>query len=58
MLKKIGSFYVGMVVGVVFGSIVATLTTYYILDNDDGLEDTKVMTILGIQDCLQERINE
>ena len=55
-IKKLGAGYIGFATGVVFGAIVATLTSYYIFDAAGG--DISQMEILGIQECLIERINE
>ena len=55
-IKKIGTSYIGFAVGTIFGSIVATLTSYYVFSIALGEPDAA--TIYGIQDCLIERINE
>ncbi len=55
-MKKLGAGYVGFIIGVIFGAVVATLTSYYIFDAAGG--DISQMEILGIQECLIERINE
>ena len=55
-MKKLGSTYVGFAVGVIFGSIVATLTSYSIFAIAGGnLEQAE---LLQIRECLVERINE
>ena len=56
MLKKLGSGYVGFSVGVIFGAIVATLTSYGIFSISVGKVDSA--TIFGIQDCLIEKLDE
>ena len=53
--KKLGAGYIGFATGVVFGAIVATLTSYYIFETALGSPDAG--KILQIQECLQERIN-
>ena len=53
--KKLGAGYIGFATGVVFGAIVATLTSYYIFEAALGSPDAG--RILQIQECLQERIN-
>ena len=55
-MKNLGAGYVGFIIGVIFGAVVATLTSYYIFDAAGG--DISQMEILGIQECLIERINE
>ena len=53
--KKLGAGYIGFAVGVIFGSIIATLTSYYIFEA--ALGSPSAGKILQIQECLQERIN-
>ena len=53
--KKLGAGYIGFATGVVFGAIVATLTSYYIFEAALGSPDAA--RIFQIQECLQERIN-
>ena len=53
--KKLGAGYLGFAMGVVFGAIVATLTSYYIFEAALGSPDAG--RILQIQECLQERVN-
>tara|TARA_R110002012_G_scaffold116175_4_gene263631 strand:- start:1596 stop:1769 length:174 start_codon:yes stop_codon:yes gene_type:complete len=53
-VKKLGAGYLGFAMGVVFGAIVATLTSYYIFETALGSPDAA--SILQIQECLQERI--
>ena len=53
--KKLGAGYIGFGMGVVFGAIVATLTSYYIFEA--ALGSPEAGSILQIQECLQERIN-
>ena len=55
-MKKFGESYVGFAVGVIFGAIIATLTSYYIFEAALGSPDAGA--ILGIQECLEERLNE
>ena len=54
-VKKLGAGYIGFATGVVFGAIVATLTSYYIFET--ALGSPEAGKILQIQECLQERIN-
>ena len=54
-MKKLGSGYIGLTVGVVFGAIVATLTSYSIFAIAGG--DLEQAELLQIRDCLVERIN-
>ena len=54
-IKKLGAGYLGFAVGVIFGAIIATLTSYYIFEAALGSPDAG--KILQIQECLQERIN-
>ena len=54
-VKNLGAGYLGFAMGVVFGAIVATLTSYYIFEAALGSPDAG--KILQIQECLQERIN-
>ena len=56
MLKKLGSGYVGFAIGVIFGAIVATLTSYNIFKISVG--EIENATIFGIQDCLIEKLDE
>ena len=53
-IKKLGAGYIGFATGVVFGAIVATLTSYYIFETALGSPDAA--SILQIQECLQERL--
>ena len=53
-VKKLGAGYIGFATGVVFGAIIATLTSYYIFETALGSPDAA--SILQIQECLQERI--
>tara|TARA_R110002072_G_scaffold251410_1_gene410252 strand:- start:219 stop:392 length:174 start_codon:yes stop_codon:yes gene_type:complete len=53
-VKKLGAGYIGFATGVVFGAIIATLTSYYIFETALGSPDAA--NILQIQECLQERI--
>ena len=53
-VKKLGAGYIGFATGVVFGAIVATLTSYYIFETALGSPDAA--KILQIQECLEERI--
>jgi hypothetical protein len=52
MLKQ----YFGFVFGVMFGSVIASITTFYIVSITYG--DTPVVQALDIQDCLMEKIEE
>ena len=54
--KKLGAGYIGFATGVVFGAIVATLTSYYIFEAAYG--SPAAAKVLAIQECLLERINE
>ena len=54
-VKKLGAGYIGFATGVIFGAIVATLTSYYIFETALGSPDAA--SVLQIQECLQERIN-
>ena len=54
MIKKLGTGYLAFGVGVIFGSIIATLTSYYIFEAALGSPDAA--NILQIEDCLRERI--
>ena len=54
--KKLGAGYIGFAVGVIFGSIIATLTSYYIFEAAYG--SPAAAKVLAIQECLLERINE
>ena len=54
MIKKLGTGYFAFGVGVIFGSIIATLTSYYIFEA--ALGDPNAAKILQIQQCLQERV--
>ena len=54
-IKKLGAGYIGFATGVIFGSIIATLTSYYIFEAALGSPDAG--RVLQIQECLQERIN-
>ena len=55
-MKKFGSGYVGFALGVIFGAIVATLTSYSIFAIAGG--DMSSAEYLQIKECLLERINE
>ena len=54
MMKKLGTGYLAFGIGVIFGAIVATLTSYYIFEA--ALGSPEAGQILKIQDCLEERI--
>ena len=54
MLKKLSSGYVGFAIGVIFGAIVATLTSYYIFEA--ALGSPEAGRVLQIQDCLEEKL--
>ena len=53
-VKKLGAGYIGFAMGVVFGAIVATLTSYYIFET--ALRSPDAASVLQIQECLQERL--
>jgi len=55
-MKKLGTGYLGFAIGVVFGAIVATTTSYSIFKIAGG--DLEAAQMLQIQNCLLERINE
>lgn len=48
--------YFGFVFGVMFGSVIASITTFYVVSFTYG--DTPVVQALDIQDCLIEKIEE
>jgi hypothetical protein len=54
MMKKLGTGYLAFGAGVIFGAIIATLTSYYIFEAALGSPDAA--NILQIEDCLKERI--
>ena len=54
MVKKLGTGYLAFGLGVIFGAIIATLTSYYIFEAALGSPDAA--NILQIEDCLRERI--
>ena len=54
MINKLGTGYLAFGVGVIFGAIVATVTSYYIFEAALGSPDAA--NILQIQDCLKERV--
>ncbi len=54
MIKKLGTGYLAFGVGVIFGSIIATLTSYYIFEAAQGNADAA--KILQIQECLREKV--
>jgi len=53
-MKKLGAGYLGFGIGVIFGAIIATLTSYYIFEAAMG--SPNAAKILQIQDCLQEKV--
>ena len=55
-MKKAGSSYLGFAIGTIFGSVIATITSYYMFSI--ALGDPDAAVIFGIQDCLEERLNE
>jgi len=55
-IKKLGAGYLGFTTGVIFGAIIATLTSYYIFETAHGSPDAA--KVLAIQECLLERIDE
>ena len=48
--------YFGFVFGVMFGSVIASITTFYVVSFTYG--DAPVVQALDIQDCLIEKIEE
>ena len=54
-MKKLSSGYMGFAVGVVFGAIIATLTSYSIFAIAGG--DMTSAEYLQIKECLLERLN-
>ena len=54
MMEKLGTGYLAFGIGVIFGAIIATLTSYYVFEAALGSPDAS--RILQIQDCLEERI--
>tara|TARA_R100001463_G_scaffold85007_1_gene139819 strand:- start:316 stop:486 length:171 start_codon:yes stop_codon:yes gene_type:complete len=54
MMKKLGTGYLAFGAGVIFGAIIATLTSYYIFEA--ALGSPEAANILQIEDCLRERI--
>ena len=56
MIKKLGAAYTGFAIGVIFGAIVATLTSYSVFTISLGGIDQA--NFLGIQDCLTEKLSE
>ena len=55
-IRNVGSGYIGFGLGVIFGAIVATLTSYIIFAMAGG--DMTQAEYLQIRDCLIERLNE
>ncbi len=55
-MKKFGAGYLAVGVGVIFGAIIATLTSYSIFAIAGG--DMTQAEYLQIKECLLERINE
>jgi uncharacterized membrane-anchored protein YhcB (DUF1043 family) len=55
-MRKIGTGYIGFVMGVIFGAIIATLTSYSIFAISGG--DMTQAELLQIRDCLIERAYE
>ena len=54
--KRFGSSYIGFSLGVIFGAIVATLTSYIIFAMAGG--DMTQAEYLQIRECLVERLYE
>jgi hypothetical protein len=54
MIKKLGTGYITFGFGVIFGAVIATLTSYYIFEAALGSPDAA--NILQIEKCLKERI--
>ena len=55
-IKNLGSGYIGFGLGVIFGAIVATLTSYIIFAMAGG--DMTQAEYLQIRECLVERLYE
>jgi len=53
-MKKLGTGYLACGLGVIFGAIIATLTSYYIFEAALGSPDAVKM--LQIEECLEERV--
>jgi len=55
-MKKLnlGTGYLAFGLGVIFGAIIATLTSYYIFEAALGSPDAA--KILQIEECLEERV--
>ena len=56
MIKKIGSGYMGFVVGLIFGSVIATLTSVKVFALMGG--DLSAAHALGIHECLVQKLSE
>ena len=54
MIKKLGTSYLAFGIGVIFGAIIATLTSYYIFEA--ALGSPEAGRVLQIQDCLEEKL--
>jgi len=55
-MKNLGTGYMGFAIGVVFGAVIATLTSYSIFAIAGG--DMTQAEYLQIKDCLIERLHE
>lgn len=56
MFKKLGSAYIGFIAGLVFGAVVATLTSVQVFSLLGG--DLDSANALGIQQCLIEKLKD
>tara|TARA_Y100000361_G_C10917156_1_gene217003 strand:- start:204 stop:380 length:177 start_codon:yes stop_codon:yes gene_type:complete len=56
LFKNIFKNYLFFGIGTIFGSTIATIITYCILTICYGTPE--MATVLNIQDCLKEKINE
>jgi hypothetical protein len=56
MGKKLGVSYFAFGIGVVFGAVISTITSYYIFEAALGSPDAASM--LAIEDCLKEKFDE
>ena len=55
-MKKIGTGYMGFAIGVIFGAVIATITSYSIFAIAGG--NMSQAEYLQIRDCLIERLHE
>ena len=56
MFKKLGSAYIGFITGLVFGAVVATLTSIQVFSLLGG--DLDSANALGIHQCLVEKLKD